>query len=464
MSVNREKMVVVGSGLVGSLLATVLAKMGFEVDVFERRVDMRKESISAGRSINLAMSVRGVYALTRLGIQNEIMTKAIAMPGRIVHPIVGPTNFQRYGKDDSESIFSISRGELNKMLMTIAERTGKVKVHFQHKLTDVDFKTRTLVFLDEKTQTEKKITGSKVFGTDGSASILRHAFHKKFQYEQSESVLNYGYKELTISPTSSGQFQMEKHGLHIWPRGSFMLIALPNFDGSFTCTLFLPHQGALSFEQLNDSKKVEAFFKAQFNDVIPLIPDLTEQFFSNPTGQMVTVKSAPWNYGGDYVLLGDAAHAIVPFFGQGMNCGFEDVAVFWELLENEMSLNKDINWEKLFSRFSSLRKPNADAIADLAVENFVEMRDKVGDPKFLLAKEVEKILEKEFPEDYTSRYRLVSFRRVPYRVALEAGVLQDKILTELCSGIKKPEEVDLNKAKSLIQKELAQLLKSTRTT
>lgn len=455
-------MTVVGAGLVGSLLSTVLAKLGFDVEVFERRVDMRKETISAGRSINLAMSVRGLYSLQKLGVHEEIMKKAIAMPGRIIHPISGPTVFQRYGKDDSECIYSISRGELNKTLMTIAEGTGRVKIHFQEKLSAVDFNQRQLTFINDKTKHERIVSYSKVFGTDGSSSVLRHTLRDQFDHEETESLLSHGYKELHMSPGPGNSFKMEKHGLHIWPRGSYMLIALPNCDGSFTCTLFLFNQGPLSFENLKTRDQVEAFFQEQFPDVMPLIPDYLDQFFHNPTGQMVTVKTYPWNHSEDVVLLGDAAHAIVPFFGQGMNCGFEDVAVLWEMMEKFSSSKSTLPWGKIFEEFTQARKPNGDAIADLAVDNFVEMRDRVADQKFLLAKEVEKILEKQFPGEYVSRYRLVSFTRVPYRIALAAGKLQDKILAELCAGIHRPDEVDLEKAGELIRKEIAPLLKTAR--
>lgn len=461
MSNRNQSLTVVGAGLVGSLLSTVLAKLGFDVEIFERRVDMRKEAISAGRSINLAMSVRGLYSLQKLGIHEEVLKKAIAMPGRIIHPVSGSTSFQPYGKDESECIYSISRGDLNKTLMTIAESTKKVKIHFQEKLTSVDFKQRQLVFQNDKTKEETEVDYSQVFGTDGSSSLLRHALRDQFGHEESESLLSHGYKELHMPPGLNRQFQMEKHGLHIWPRGSYMLIALPNCDGSFTCTLFLFNEGPLSFESLTTPEKVEGFFKEQFPDIIPLIPDYIDQFFHNPTGQMVTVKTFPWNYRDDIVLLGDAAHAIVPFFGQGMNCGFEDVAVLWDMVER--SNREDIPWKTIFDEFSVVRKPNGDAIADLAVDNFVEMRDRVADKKFLLAKEVEKLLEKRFPEEYVSRYRLVSFTRVPYRIALDAGKRQDKILSMLCEGISNAGDVDFEKAHELIKKEIAPLLKNMRT-
>ncbi|NBY18780.1 FAD-dependent monooxygenase [bacterium] len=461
MSNRTQSLTVVGAGLVGSLLSTVLAKLGFDVDIFERRVDMRKETISAGRSINLAMSVRGLYSLQKLGIHEEILKKAIAMPGRIIHPISGKTSFQAYGQSEAECIYSISRAELNKTLMTIAEETQKVKIHFQEKLTQVDFEGRKLKFQNDKTKKETEVHYNQVFGTDGSSSVLRHALRDQFGHEESESILSHGYKELHMAPMFQGNFKMEKHGLHIWPRGSYMLIALPNCDGSFTCTLFLFNTGPLSFESLTTPEKVEAFFKEQFPDVIPLIPDYIDQFFHNPTGQMVTVKTYPWNHKEDIVLLGDAAHAIVPFFGQGMNCGFEDVAVLSEMIEKIK--NQEVPWKSIFDEFSASRKPNGDAIADLAVDNFVEMRDRVADKKFLLAKEVEKLLEKRFPEEYVSRYRLVSFTRVPYRIALDAGKRQDKILSSLCEGISSAGDVDFVRAYELIKKEIAPLLKNART-
>ena len=459
MSTN-DKMTVVGGGLVGSLLAAVLADLNFEVDVFESRGDMRKAHVGAGRSINLAMSVRGLHALQKLGIDDEVMSKVIAMKGRVIHPVSGSTVFQRYGKDDSECIYSISRADLNKMLMSFAEKSSRVKFHFNERLVAADLKLNQLTFNNDVSKKETILTPTRMFGTDGSASALRQALREEAGFDESLSELSYGYKELTLAAGPGGSFQMEKNGLHIWPRGAYMLIALPNCEGSYTCTLFLSHKGALSFENLTTPEKVDAFFKEQFPDIHKMIPDLTAQFFSNPTGRMVTVKCSPWNKGGQSLLLGDAAHAIVPFFGQGMNCGFEDVSKLRELIEKCGYPSKEIDWQDLFSDFSKTRKPNSDAIADLAIENFVEMRDKVGDPKFLLSKEVEKVLEKEFPGEYISRYRLVTFTRVPYSIAAEAGRLQDEFLSKACTGITKASDVDLISAEIFIAKELAPLLKS----
>lgn len=421
MEVTSEKIAVVGTGPVGSLLSLALAKRGFSVEAFERRPDMRTNQIAAGRSINLAVSVRGFHALQEVGLEKPVLEKAIAMRGRLMHSVSGELTFQRYGMDDSECIYSASRGELNKLLMTHAEATGRVRIHFDHKVEGIpDF--------------------AHVIGTDGSASAMRRVM----QVPAQEDELDYGYKELEIAPGPGGSFRMEKHALHIWPRGTFMLIALPNLEGSFTCTLFLPHHGCLSFDQMTTPSEVEAFFEKHFPDALALLPDLAEQFFENPVGHMPRVKCFPWNQGGKVLLMGDAAHAIVPFFGQGMNCGFEDVSVFMGMLD------KARDWETLFAEFGKSRKPNADAIADMAVENFLEMRDRVGDPKFLLEKEVEKVLQKEFPDHYRSRYSMVTFSRLPYREALLRGQANDRILAELCRGIQSATEVDLAKAKSLV--------------
>lgn len=448
-----SRITLVGAGLVGSLLAIFLAKRGYRVEIFERRPDMRTNEISAGRSINLAISVRGLHALNQIGLEKTALQHAIPMTGRMVHPTGGTPALQRYGKDDSECINSISRGTLNKLLMTEAEATGLVQIHFNQRVTGVDLEKNTLRLQNETNRQDHSVQYARLIGTDGSASAVRHAMIDKGGRTQTAETLSHGYKELSIPAGQSGKFQIEKNALHIWPRGSFMLIALPNSDGSFTCTLFLPFEGATSFAQLKNESDVSAFFKSQFPDVQSLnesmIPKLNAEFFENPTGQMVTVKCAPWNYQDRVLLVGDAAHAIVPFFGQGMNCGFEDCTELMALLDAE---NGD--WKPAFEKFSKNRKPHSDAIADMAVENFVEMRDKVADPQFLFEKDVEKILMKEFPALYRSRYSLVTFSRTPYRQAYDLGLAQGRILGELCRGLNTPGEVDLKKAHALIQKEL----------
>jgi kynurenine 3-monooxygenase len=417
-----------------------------EVEIYERRPDMRVETISAGRSINLAMSARGLHALKEIGLDAEALREAVPMQGRMMHAVSGELTFQPYGKDDSDCIYSISRGGLNKLLMTYAEKTGNVQIRFNEKLKGYDLTGGTLEFQNEKSGKSSQVRARRVIGTDGAASVLRTEVMRSTSSTASEELLNYGYKEIQLPAGPGGTHLLAKNALHIWPRGTFMLIALPNFDGSFTCTLFLPHEGELSFKTLDTAAKVRAFFEGYFPDVLGHLPHYEEEFFGNPTGHMVTVRCSPWNIGDHALLLGDAAHAIVPFFGQGMNCGFEDCSIL-----NAM-MNESASWEELYNEFSKTRKPDSDAIADMAVENFVEMRDKVADPRFLLEKQVERILQKEFPDRFVSRYALVTFSRTPYRKALETGVVHQKLLGELCRGITQAEQVDLALARKMMDR------------
>ena len=440
-----EPLTVIGAGPVGSLLALFLARRGHEVRVFERRPDMRSVGIAAGRSINLAVSTRGLHALHQVGLDEEVLRQAIPMRGRMVHAPEGEPRFLRYGRDDTEHINSMSRGELNKLLMSEAERTGRVRIEFQKRL--VGYAGGRARLRDERSGEEREVDAPVVFGSDGSASALRGSM----SIEVEQSWLDFGYKELTIPPAPGGGFSLDKNALHIWPRKNFMLIALPNLDGSFTCTLFLPFEGASSFAALEAKGEAERFFAEQFPDALALIPRLGEALADAPLGQMVTVKCAPWSRG-KAVLIGDAAHAIVPFFGQGMNAGFEDCTVLMEILDREP------DWSRAFAALSESRKPDADAIADLAVENFVEMRDKVADPEFLLWKEVEAELQRRFPGEYLSRYQLVTFTRVPYRVAQEAGRLQSDLLRDLTRTTRSASSVDYSQAHSLIRERLFPLL------
>ncbi|HEY9786718.1 MAG TPA: NAD(P)/FAD-dependent oxidoreductase [Candidatus Obscuribacterales bacterium] len=448
---------VVGAGLVGSLLAIFLARRGMQVTVFERRPDMRKHTISAGRSINLNITLRGLRALERAGLKEEILQQSIPMMGRLMHSRTGELTFQPYGRNESEFGNSVSRAELNKTLMTAAERAGSVEIRFEKRITGIDVDRTMIRITDESTGEATNESFDLVIGTDGSASAVREDMMTLSGYDCRQSYLDYGYKELAIAPDTGGGFKMEKNALHIWPRGMYMLIALPNFDGSFTCTLFLPYKGDISFEQLQTKEDVEQFFQRDFNDTVPLMDSLIETFFGNPTGSMVTVKCHPWHYQGKVLLVGDAAHAIVPFFGQGANCGFEDLTVFDELLTKYES-NGAVSWSKLFADFTQMRKEHADAIADMAFENFIEMRDKVGKAEFLLAKSVEKILEREFPHDFASRYSLVTFTHTPYKLCKDAGIIIDAIVEELCRGISKADEVDLRRAEKLINEKLRPVL------
>lgn len=449
----NERITIVGAGLVGSLLALQLAQRGHRVTVLERRPDMRKERISAGRSINLAISARGLNALARVGLEQEALAHAIPMFGRMVHARDGSQNFQRYGKDDSQHINSISRAWLNSMVMSHAEATGKVEISFHQRLIDLQDGGRKLTVRDEHTATESVIESDLTFGTDGAGSAVRELLALQGHVTERRDTLAHGYKELEIPATAGGGFALEKHALHIWPRGHYMLIALPNQDGSFTCTLFLGYEGSPSFAELTGAAEVEALFDADFADAKALMPNLAKDFFGNPTGHMVTVKSAPWHHEAT-LLLGDAAHAIVPFFGQGMNCGFEDCAVLGELLAEHPD-----DWSTLFRLFDRARKPNADAIADMAVENFVEMRDKTSDPTFVLHKAIEQRLFQAFPDRFLSRYTLVSFSLDPYSYAYRVGQVAQSIVDDLAAGLHSADQIDLARASSLIEQRLAPLLR-----
>jgi 2-polyprenyl-6-methoxyphenol hydroxylase and related FAD-dependent oxidoreductases len=452
MSRGGERTVLAGAGLVGSLLALFLARRGKAVEVFERRPDMRREQISAGRSINLAISVRGLHALAQVGLEQEALAHAIPMPGRMIHGRDGRRTFQAYGTDDSQCIHSISRGLLNRMLLDTAERTGRVRLSFRRRVLGFDSERRELTVEVDGAHTER-IEGAVVYGTDGAGSAVRRAVVEARGGTSSEMPLAHGYKELALPSASDGGWRLERNALHIWPRGDFMLIALPNEDGSFTCTLFLAFEGAPSFATLEAPGAVREFFREHFADVETMLPDLEAQFSANPTGTMVTVKCSAWYAGDGALLLGDAAHAIVPFFGQGMNCGFEDCVVL-DGLEAEGAARAEV-----FARFERLRKPNADAIADMAVENFVEMRASTADPRFLLEKAIEKRLLAELPGEFVSRYALVTFSRVPYRVAYDAGRIASGIVTELAEGVDSAANVDLGRARGLVAARLTPFLR-----
>lgn len=445
MSGEAETISLIGAGLNGPLLAIGLVKRGFRVEIYERRPDMRKVRIDAGRSINLALSTRGIHALTQAGLWNEMRKITIPMRGRMMHSAASELTFQPYGKDEGEVINSISRAELNIALMNAAEAQG-VRIHFQQRCTGIDLKTGGLHIHDEQTNQGRTIDSVVAIGCDGSASAIRGEMLKLPRFNFSQQYLDYGYKELTIPAGNNGKHRLETNALHIWPRGNYMLIALPNVDGTFACILFLPFEGLDSFAQLNSAASVADFFELHFPDASLVMPDLTGTFFGNPTGAMVTIKCSPWHVNGRILLLGDAAHAIVPFFGQGINCGFEDCTSLLALLDRYGP-----DWKRVFSDLEKGRKTNTDAIADMAVENFVEMRDRVADPRFLFRKKVELALEAKYPRLFVPKYSMVTFHRIPYATALSRGQIQDRMLTELCDGIARVEEIDWSKADRLIR-------------
>lgn len=420
-----QRITIVGAGLVGSVLAVMLAKRGHRVRIVERRPDMRTATISAGRSINLAMSDRGLRTLEIAGIADDILKVAIPMRGRMVHDVAGAQSLQPYGVGD-QAINSVSRGELNKVLLTVAERHG-VEILFSRKCLDVDLATGTASFEHVETGATETYEADVLFGADGAYSAVRARMQVTDRFDYAQSYLAHSYKELHIPPSDDGAFRLEKNALHIWPRQSFMMIALPNLDGSFTCTLFFAHKGSPSFDELRTPDDVRRFFDQYFPDAVPLMPTLVEDFFANPESSLLTVKCYPWVANGRVALIGDAAHAIVPFYGQGMNCGFEDCRILMECLDQ---CSED--WPTALELYQRLRKPNGDAIADLAIENFVEMRDKVADPRFQLRKQIEAYLHATYPEKFIPLYTLVTFSpNVPYSEALRSGREADLLLAEI---------------------------------
>ncbi len=432
---------IVGGGLTGPLMALYLARKNFTVRLHERRGDMRKASADEGRSINLALSARGIKALEEVGLKEQVFKICIPMTGRMVHDLAGNTVLQPYGQKDSEVIYAVSRGQLNRLLLDAAERAG-VSIAFNRRCSAYDIEKNILHF-----EEERQVEAGIVIGADGAGSAVRKALMARNPtFAFSNETLDYSYKELEIPPAPNSGFQLERTALHIWPHKNFMMIALPNTEGSFTCTLFYKTHGEESFDQLIDEKSVMDFFIDRFPDAVPLMPRLLEDFFANPTGALNTVKCAPWHEGGRAVILGDAAHAIVPFFAQGMNSGFEDCS----FLNSLVSAGKN-DWEKIFAAFTAGRKPNADAIADMAVENFIEMRDLVTDPHFILKKKVGFALEKRWPDKFIPRYSMVVFRAdIPYAEAKARGMAQDKILETLCAGISSVEELNWELAEKLL--------------
>jgi len=420
---TQKHIAITGAGLVGSLLAIYLKNRGCQVSVFERRNDMRKTAGYEGRSINLALSNRGIRALEEVGLAEELKKEAIPMHGRMIHDLHGNLNFQPYGKA-GQYINSISRSGLNKVLMTKAESLG-VEFHFEQRITAVDFE-KTELTIQHSTFNIQHLPFDLIIGSDGAFSAVRLAMQFTDQFNFSQSYIEHGYKELHIPAGAAGSFQLEKNALHIWPRESYMLIALPNPDGSFTLTLFFPFTGETSFETLSTKEKVKDFFKSVFPDAYALMPQLLEEFFQNPSSSLVTMRCFPW-VRNQTLLIGDAAHAIVPFYGQGMNAGFEDCHVLNQLLNQFAD-----DWDQVLPSFQELRKPNADAIAKLALDNFVEMRDLVNDADFILRKKIESKLNEMFPEKWIPLYSMVTFHEnIPYSVAYETGQKQKRIMEDV---------------------------------
>ncbi|RIW18670.1 FAD-dependent monooxygenase [Algoriphagus lacus] len=421
---KKNEITILGAGLIGSLMAIYLKRQGLDVSVYDKRPDKRKNPyLEAGRSINMALSHRGWKSLEQVGLKDKVMPLAIPMYGRKVHDEHGGTTFIPYGKAN-QAIYSISRGKFNQLLAEEAERLG-AEIHFDHKCVEVDFRTHEVTF--ETTEGEKKLNPKVVIGADGAYSSLRMAMQKQIRFNYKQEYISHGYKELTIPATPSGEFAMDPNALHIWPRGKFMLIALPNPDKSFTCTLFLPFEGSkICFDKIKDEKDLETVFRAYFDDAYQLMPDLKNEFFKNPTAALINIECYPWVQG-NALLLGDASHAMVPFYGQGMNCGFEDCFILNGLIE-KLGTNA---WDLVFEKFQKKRKPDTDAICQLAMENFIEMRDSVADPKFLLRKKIEAKLHELYPKEWIPLYTMVTFTDMGYAEAYAQGKLQEAIMNKV---------------------------------
>jgi len=423
---DHPHFVIIGGGPAGSLLANYIGKSGYQVDVYEMRDDLRTSEAGRGKSINLALSYRGLCAMEPVGLADEVLRLAVPMRGRMIHAVNGCTAFQSYGVEDSQAINSVSRGGLNVALLQAAAKYPNVRLHFNAKCSDINLDNGQVTIVDTRSGAVSNIRGDILAGADGAFSVVRRTMQKLDRFNYSQDYLAHGYKELTIPAAPNGAFALEKNALHIWPRRSFMMIALPNSDGSFTCTLFWPFDGHNSFGAIRTEVDLRQFFSKHFPDVLALMPTLAEDYFANPVGSMVTTRCSPWHVDQRVVLLGDACHAVVPFYGQGMNAAFEDVLVLGECMQKHRP-----DWRRVFEVYEESRKPNTDALADLAVANFIEMRDRTGSRLFLLKKKGEKLLGKVFSWWYVPLYTLVTFTRTPYAEAVARARKQNRVVASV---------------------------------
>lgn len=419
---SKPDVTIVGAGLAGTLLACALARAGHRVDLYEKRPDPRRGEAERGRSINLALSLRGIHALREIGLADEVLKASILMRGRMIHSQSGRQTFQPYGKDDSQALHSVSRAGLNLLLIEAAARQPSIRLFFEHKCVGLDPDKGVLEFIESTTHSKVEVAADFIVGADGAYSVVRSQLRKQERFNYQQDYLSHGYKELTIPAGADGAFRMEKHALHIWPRGNFMMIALPNLDGSFTCTLFWPFEGPNSFAELKCKEAIEAFFQQQFPNAVPLLPTLAEDFLGNPTGALVTIRCQPWHWGGSVVLIGDACHAVVPFLGQGMNAAFEDCTVL------AACLHSTEDRRAAFTAYEGMRKQHLDVLADLCIENFREMRDRVGSRLFVFRKKLGLLLHRLFPKWYIPLYVMIEFTRIPYADALRRAHRQDWIV------------------------------------
>ena len=447
-SESDKSLTIIGAGLAGGLLATLLAKRGWNIDVFEKRSDPRIAGYEGGRSINLALAERGLHALRSAGADAAVLDRAVMMRGRMVHFADGTQQLQRYGRDDSEVIWSVSRGELNITLIDAAETAG-ARLHFNRRLEAVDFDGHVAGFIDDRDGGRTEIGFTALLGADGAGSALRAMMHKRTALGERFESLGHGYKELEIPPSSDGGFRIEPNALHIWPRGNYMCIALPNDEKTFTVTLFLPNEGDPSFATVNNGAGARTLFQRDFADALPLIPRLENDFERNPAGFLATLYLDRWHIDGSAVLLGDAAHAMVPFHGQGMNCAFEDCVALASHLDRESVLSE------AFAAFEAERRPNASAIQTMALENYLEMRSRVDDADYLLQRELERELAQRYPDRFVPRYTMVTFRRLPYAVAFERGRVQRDLLVDATRGCDTLDSLDWDWIHAEVQKRLS---------
>lgn len=456
---KNNNILIIGAGLCGSLLALRLAQRGYNITLIEKRPDLRKTVQDAGRSINLALSDRGLRGLRLAGVEEKAKELCIPMLGRMIHDTKGNTFLSKYSGREDEYINSVSRPGLNMLLLDAAEAMPNVTIHFNLGCKTVDLENATAIFKNYNTNQEVTYSGDILLGTDGAGSMVRKSMflHKKFLFSFSQEWLTHGYKEITIPATKDGGYRTDKGALHIWPRGEDMLIALPNLDGSFTVTLFLPYSNSdYCFDNLTTPEMVTKYFTKEYPDAVALMPNLVEEFFENPTGPLGTIKCAPWHSYGKTLILGDAAHAIVPFYGQGMNASFEDVVVFDEILDK---FEGKADWDTIFSEYENARKKDTDAIANLAVDNFHEMKEHTASPLFQAKRKLETAFEAEFPNEYYSKYSLVTFNEhITYFEALQRGRAQDKAILNLIADGKLPDSMDLKDKLKLVIKETEDIL------
>jgi kynurenine 3-monooxygenase len=423
---QKREAIIIGAGLVGSLWAVYLSKAGYNVTIYERRPDIRKAEISAGKSINLALSVRGWAALDAVGVGDEIRKIAIPMYGRMMHALNGDLTYQQYGHE-GQAIFSVSRGKINATMMDIAEKHGKASIHYQTECLRVDTKNAIAYLRHIESGQEFEAKADVIFAADGAFSAVRyHSMQKLDRFQYSQNYIADGYREILLPALADGSYPMDKNALHIWPRGRFMLIALANEDGSFTCTLFMPHADhEFAFDKLKTKADVDRFFLTVFPDFHQMMPDIADKWEDHPLSNLAIIRCYPWAHG-KVGLMGDAAHATVPFYGQGMNAGFEDCRVL-----NDLMLEHNHDWDKIWAAYSPMRKPNGDALQDLSLDNYIEMRDLVGDPSFLLRKKIEAKFSNLYPNKWLPLYSQVTFSNIPYSVAYEQGKKQRDIMDEI---------------------------------